>query len=262
MKSNKRILGVIPARYASSRFPGKPLADMVGKSMIQRVWEQASKADRLTKVLVATDNHAIYEHVQSFGGVALMTADHHRTGTERCAEVASHPLYAQYDALINIQGDEPLIDPEQINLLASLFDLNDTLIATLVRKLQNPEDLFNANIVKVVINLHHLAMYFSRSPIPYYRNQPLHQLTHIWHHIGIYGYTIPTLRQLANLEPTPCESAEMLEQLRWLENGFQIRTAISTHESYSVDTPEDLDKVCAIIQNLTEYPKPNSIHLP
>lgn len=249
MKTITKILGVIPARYASTRFPGKPLADVEGKSMVQRVWEQAKKAKRLNEVVVATDNPAIYEHVRSFGGLVMMTSENHTTGTERCAEVATNPAFGAFDALINIQGDEPLIDPNQIDLLASLFDNSQTNIATLIRPMRDIHDLANPNIIKVVVDLHQWAMYFSRAPIPFYRGPEQFNLNKAWHHIGIYGYRSETLQLLARLNQTPCESAEMLEQLRWLENGFRIKTAVSEHVSYSIDTPEDLIKVSAIIQN-------------
>src|ERR1700712_5182937 len=171
------ILGIIPARFASSRFPGKPLVDIGGKSMIQRVYEQAKKCEHLTEVIVATDDTRIYDHVLGFGGVAIMTSEDYQSGTDRCAEVAlQHP---QYNVIINIQGDEPYIDPEQISKLASCFNNPDTQIATLIKKVLTVEELHNTNSPKVIINKLSEAVYFSRSPLPHIRGQEQqHWLNH------------------------------------------------------------------------------------
>lgn len=238
------ILGIIPARYASTRFPGKPLTLINGKSMIQRVYEQATKSG-LTAVLVATDDARILEHVEEFGGKAIRTGEHHQSGTDRCFEA-----YQRYDKpfeyIINIQGDEPFIKPEQIDLVASCFQNPATQLATLIKKITQEEDLFNVNAPKVVINQNGEALYFSRQPIPYCRNVP----TDIWHkqhtyykHIGIYGYRADILEQITQLPPSALELAESLEQLRWLENGFRIATAVTEFETIGIDTPEDLLKV-------------------
>jgi len=235
------ILGIIPARYASTRFPGKPLVDIAGKSMIQRVYEQAKKCIHLTEVIVATDDVRIYDHVLGFGGVVVMTSPDHQSGTDRCAEVAlQHP---QYDVIINIQGDEPYIDPEQIGKLAACFINADTQIATLVKKVQNEQELLNPNSPKVVINKLSEAVYFSRSPLPYIRGQEqqnwLNYFTY-FKHIGIYGYRADVLQQVTKLPVSSLEKAESLEQLRWIENGYRIKVAETELETFAVDTPEDL----------------------
>jgi 3-deoxy-manno-octulosonate cytidylyltransferase (CMP-KDO synthetase) len=238
------ILGIIPARFASTRFPGKPLVDIAGKSMIQRVYEQAKKCDHLTEVIVATDDTRIYDHVLAFGGVAIMTSADHQSGTDRCAEVAlQHP---QYNVIINIQGDEPYIDPEQITKLAFCFNNADTQIATLAKKVANGQELFNVNSPKVVINKLSEAVYFSRSPLPHIRGQE-HQnwLNHFTYfkHIGIYGYRADILQEITNLPVSSLEKAESLEQLRWIENGYRIKVAETELETYAIDTPEDLEKL-------------------
>ena len=239
-----RILGIIPARYASTRFPGKPLIDIAGKSMIQRVYEQAKKCNRLSEVIVATDDDRIFKHVTGFGGVAVMTATDHQSGTDRCAEVAQeHP---EYDVVINIQGDEPYIDPEQITKLISCFNDANTQIATLVKKVLTDHELRNTNSPKVIINKHSEAIYFSRSPLPHIRGQePQHWLQHFTYfkHIGIYGYRADILKQITKLPVSLLEKAESLEQLRWIENGYKIKVAETELETYAIDTPEDLEKI-------------------
>jgi 3-deoxy-manno-octulosonate cytidylyltransferase (CMP-KDO synthetase) len=238
------ILGIIPARYASSRFPGKPLVDIAGKSMIQRVYEQAKKCVDLAEVIVATDDVRIYDHVINFSGVAVMTADTHQSGTDRCAEVASqHP---QYNVIINIQGDEPYIDPEQISKLVYCFNNPATEIATLVKKVKSIDELINPNSPKVVINKLSEAVYFSRSPLPHIRGQEqenwLDYYTY-FKHIGIYGYRADILQEITKLPVSSLEKAESQEQLRWIENGYRIKVAETELETYAVDTPEDLDKL-------------------
>lgn len=238
------VLGIIPARYASTRFPGKPLTDINGKSMICRVYEQASAAG-LAEVIVATDDDRIFAHVQAFGGKAVMTAEHHQSGTDRCFE--AYKLNDKpYEYIINIQGDEPFIKPEQIDLVANCFQRPNTQLATLVKKITTEEELFNVNAPKVVLSTSGDALYFSRQPIPYCRNVP----QDIWHkqhkyfkHIGIYGYRADILEQITQLPPSALELAESLEQLRWLENGFKITTALTEFETIGIDSPEDLLKV-------------------
>jgi 3-deoxy-manno-octulosonate cytidylyltransferase (CMP-KDO synthetase) len=236
-----QILGIIPARFASTRFPGKPLVDIAGKSMIQRVYEQAKKCIHLTEVIVATDDTCIYDHVLSFGGVAIMTSADHQSGTDRCAEVAlQHP---QYNVIINIQGDEPYIDPEQISKVASCFNNADTQLATLVKKIQTEQELFNVNSPKVVVNKLSEAVYFSRSPLPHIRgHEQKDWLNHFTYfkHIGIYGYRADILQQITKLPVSSLEKAESLEQLRWIENGYRIKVAETEIETYAIDTPEDL----------------------
>lgn len=239
-----KVLGVIPARYASTRFPGKPLIDIQGKSMIQRVYEQASKAASLSKVVVATDDNRIAEAVTAFGGSFVMTAETHQSGTDRCAEVASK--IPGYEVVINIQGDEPFIDPAQIDLLSSCFEQTDTAIATLIKAIHTEAELFNVNIPKVLLNASGQAIYFSRQTVPFIRNKEkenwlnAHQF---YKHIGIYGYTTPVLAEITRLAPSSLEIAESLEQLRWVENGYTIQTRVTTIETIAIDTPEDLEKI-------------------
>jgi 3-deoxy-manno-octulosonate cytidylyltransferase (CMP-KDO synthetase) len=239
------ILGIIPARYGSSRFPGKPLVNINGKSMIQRVYEQSCKSTRLGKVIIATDDDRILRHVADFGGAVAMTSPRHLSGTDRCAEIIGRET-GKWDAVVNIQGDEPYIQPEQIDLLCSCFELPDVSIATLVKRISTPEELFNHNNVKVVLNKRNEAIYFSRSPIPYNRNFPEQEwLKHsvYYKHIGIYGYRSKALSEIAALSKTNLEVTESLEQLRWIENGYNIHAAVTTFETVSIDTPEDLEKV-------------------
>ncbi|NEM98390.1 3-deoxy-manno-octulosonate cytidylyltransferase [Pontibacter burrus] len=238
------VLGIIPARYASTRFPGKPLTDINGKTMIRRVYEQASAAG-LAEVIVATDDERILSHVLDFGGKAVMTGEHHQSGTDRCFE-AYKLNNKPYEYIINIQGDEPFIKPEQIDLVASCFKRPNTQLATLVKKITTEEELFNVNAPKVVLSTSGDALYFSRQPIPYCRNVP----QDIWHkqhayykHIGIYGYRADILEQITQLPPSALELAESLEQLRWLENGFKITTALTEFETIGIDSPEDLQRV-------------------
>lgn len=240
-----KIIGVIPARYASTRFPGKPLIDIGGKSMIQRVFEQCLKADVLADVMVATDDERILNHVIDFGGKAMLTAATHQSGTDRCAEVLSK-LQESYDAIINIQGDEPFIDPEQIKLLASAFEHQQVDIASLKKAIKSEDEIRNPNVVKVVTNVHGEAIYFSRSPIPYRRN-PEANITY-FKHVGIYGYKAYILPQLTQLPMGNLEQAESLEQLRWLENGFKIMLKESDMETVAIDTPDDLNKVLKMLQ--------------
>jgi len=239
-----KVLGIIPARYASTRFPGKPLVDIGGKSMIQRVYEQAKRCTALSEVFVATDDQRIFDHVQQFGGKAVMTADAHQSGTDRCAEVASkHP---EYDVIINIQGDEPFIDPEQIARVVSCFGDAGTQLATLVKKINTTEELYNFSSPKVIINKLSEAIYFSRAAIPHVRGEePQRWLYHntYYKHIGIYGYRADILQQVTKLPVSSLEKAESLEQLRWIENGYRIKVAETDLETSAIDTPEDLEKL-------------------
>ena len=245
-----KILGVIPARYASTRFPGKPLVDIGGKSMIRRVYEQTSKCESLAKVYVATDDTRIFDHVKNFGGEVLMTLQDHQNGTSRCNEVLEilqvGKQSEQYDAVINIQGDEPFIDPSQIDKIAGLFSRKQTEIATLVKKISDQHELFNHNVVKVVFAKDQAALYFSRQTIPYLRDFGKNDwLNHadFFKHIGIYGYRAEVLRKISKLDAGRIEGLEQLEQLRCLENGFQIAVEITDIEGISIDVPEDLSKL-------------------
>lgn len=242
-------IGIIPARYASTRLPGKPLLDIAGKSMIQRVYEQAAQAKLLSKVIVATDDERIVQEVASFGGLVQMTDQSHASGTDRCAEVAKH--FQDIAAVVNIQGDEPFIDPLQIDLLITRLQDKGVQIATLVRKFQTTAALLNPNTAKVVLNERQEAMYFSRSPIPYLRGVS----TDLWldkatyyQHIGIYGYKRATLLELTRLPQGELERIESLEQLRWLEHQYPISVAITDKISFGVDTMEDLVQARLIAQ--------------
>ena len=246
-----KILGIIPARFASTRFPGKPLIDLAGKTMIQRVYEQAKMAASLNDVVVATDDERIFEVVESFGGKAVFTSNKHQSGTDRCAEVAEKLM--GFDVVINIQGDEPLINPIQIDLVASCFEDDQTQLATLVKIIKTEDELFNFNTPKVIINKNLEAIYFSRQIIPYLNNvDTKNYLQHhtFYKHIGIYGYKTDTLKEIANLPIGNLESAEMLEQLRWIENGYKIKVAVTEHETLAIDSPDDVERVLrAILPN-------------
>jgi 3-deoxy-manno-octulosonate cytidylyltransferase (CMP-KDO synthetase) len=239
-RSEVRIIGIIPARYASSRFPGKPLTDIKGKSMIRRVYERASSA--LEEVWVATDDDRIFDHVRSFGGNVAMTSTAHESGTERCAEVVEDRLHLDdEDVVINIQGDEPLIDPAQIGRLSDLFLNEEVKIGTLIQPISDGESLNNPNVVKAVIDNKGKALYFSRSPLPFYRDSNiLSEENPSYQHIGIYGYRVGTLKEIVMLKSTSLEQAEKLEQLRWMQHGLSVHTAISHEPSIAIDTPEDL----------------------
>ncbi len=243
-----KILGVIPARYASTRFPGKPLADIAGKSMIELVYRQVMKSTLLSRVLVATDHPAIFNHVKSFGGKVFMTSESHPSGTDRCYETLSNQE-EKFDYVINIQGDEPFIAPEQIDLLADLLD-GKTELATLIKKIEREEELFNPNVVKVVKDDFNEAIYFSRSPIPHVRNTPKGEwLTHhsFFKHIGMYAYRHDILAKITKLEISSLERTESLEQLRWIENGYSIKVAETNQETIGIDTPEDLERAVQFV---------------
>lgn len=236
-------VGIIPARYDSTRFPGKPLAMLGGKTMIRRVYEQASLA--LTEVAVATDNELIYNEVLSFGGTVVMTSPEHRSGTDRCFEAVTK-LHKKYDIVVNIQGDEPFIRPEQILLLASCFTDSSVSIATLARVIQPtdyPHLLENPNVVKVVFSKGMNAQYFSRSVIPFVRNTQKQDFLPcgVYHaHMGLYAFRTDVLKEIVSLSPSEHEELESLEQLRWLDNDYRIKVALTHFESFGIDTPEDL----------------------
>lgn len=244
-KTDTGIVVVIPARYASTRFPGKPLAIVQGKTMIQRVYEQACKASLPDKVAIATDDERIFDHAISFGATVFMTDPELPSGTDRCAAVAGY--FPEASFVINVQGDEPFVQPEQIDLLASvLMNHPQREIATLARRIDNPELLFNPNVVKVVFSINKEALYFSRHPVPYVRGtEPEKWLEKqvFFKHIGLYAFKREVLLELSRLAPAPLEKAESLEQLRWLENGFGIAVGITDIETAGIDTPEDLERV-------------------
>lgn len=241
-------LALIPARYASSRFPGKPLADIHGKPMIRRVYERCITVFG-TDCYVATDDLRIEEAVQAFGGQVIMTSAEHRSGTDRCAEAldAAERLTGRtFDIVVNIQGDEPFIATGQLEQIRNCFTDPTTQIATLVKPFTPAESIFNENSPKVVLSAAGDALYFSRSAIPFLRGVPGEewQARHTYYkHIGLYAYRSDVLRAVTKLPPSPLEKAESLEQLRWIENGYRIRTAVTTLESHAIDTPEDLQHV-------------------
>lgn len=238
-----KVLGVIPARYASSRFPGKPLIDLKGKTMIQRVYEGAKRSELISNVIVATDDHRIQDEVLRFGGQAILTSPNHPSGTDRCAEVLTS--FNDADVVINIQGDEPLVDHRQIDLLLSAFSDPDTKIATLGIRDVSLEDLNNVNRIKIVTNNKGEALYFSRSCIPNHahsKGDPLENYPYL-RHIGLYAYRASVLRELTQLQPTALEKIESLEQLRWLYYGYSIKVVETMIETPNIDVPEDVEKV-------------------
>ena len=249
-----KVLGIIPSRYASTRFPGKALADICGKTMVQRVYEQAKTAAGVEMVMVATDDERIARNVESFGGRVMLTSSNHANGTSRCLEVVEK-LEKQgrtFDVVINIQGDEPLIKPEQIGRLVALFQDEKTDIATLIHPIEKADELMNPNVVKVVTGIQKQALYFSRQAIPFVRGEKIENWpgkTAVYKHLGIYAYRTPVLKKIVLLSPGRLEQAESLEQLRWLENGFVIKADITDYEGVGVDTPEDLAKLINKICN-------------
>jgi 3-deoxy-manno-octulosonate cytidylyltransferase (CMP-KDO synthetase) len=245
-----KCIGIIPARYASTRFPGKPLALINGKTMIRRVYEQATQAGHLSYVLIATDDTRIQEHIETFSGEVVMTSTSHRSGTERCLAALEMLMEKEqgtetFDVLINIQGDEPYIPPSIIDELAACFKDDEIKIATMIRRITSENELLDPNIVKVVIDKNRRAIYFSRTPVPYLRGVEQEDWLKVhtfYKHIGMYGYRVDTLSQLVALPPSPLEKAEVLEQLRWIENGFSVQTIVTDYDSLSVDVPNDLLK--------------------
>ena len=244
-----KILGIIPARFESTRFPGKVLADIAGKSMVQRVYERAAQSSLLDKVVVASESDIVANEVAKFGGEFCLTHDNHASGTDRCYEVLTKQD-TNYDYVVNIQGDEPFIAPAQIDEIASLLD-GKVELATLIKKISTAEELFNVSEVKTVFNHNMEALYFSRQPIPYYRHQPEDKWLNeqdYYKHIGIYAYRADLLENIAVMPVSNLEKSESLEQLRWLENGLKIKLAFTDHESVCIDTPEDLEMVLSNIE--------------
>lgn len=242
----KKIVGIIPARFESSRFPGKPLIDINGVSMIQRIFEQSKKVKQFSNVIIATDDLRIFNHVKEFGGEVVMTSSLHQSGTDRCAEVVNQLVGGNIDIAVNIQGDEPFINPIQIEQLISCFQDEDVKIATLIKKTTILSEITNPNVVKVIIDSLKNAIYFSRQAIPYKRNvnqNKWNEHVDYYKHIGIYAYTTDTLCNITKLKQSKLELAESLEQLRWLENGYKIKTALTELENIAIDTPEDLEKI-------------------
>lgn len=243
MKNKSSFIIIIPARYGSSRFPGKPLADIGGKTMLQRVYEQAAKSGISKKIVVATDDERIYSHVQNFFGEAIMTSSEHKSGTDRCFE-ALKKCNGKFDIVINLQGDEPFIQPEQLHKLAACFADENCNIATLAKRTEKKSEIENPNVVKLVKDNHDYALYFSRSTIPFQREKNVKTI--YYKHIGLYAYRSETLSKITKLPPSSLELSESLEQLRWLENGYKIKTAETELESIAIDTPLDLKRVKAL----------------
>lgn len=245
-----KFIGIIPARYGSSRFPGKPLADMAGKPMIQRVYEQVRLA--LDEVWVATDDKRIADAVSSFGGNAVITSDKHKSGTDRCNEAFS-TINKPFDVVINIQGDEPFIQPQQIESLKNCFTTQEVQLATLVKPFRKEDGfdvLFNPNSPKVVINKNNEAIYFSRSIVPYIRD--VHHTEWLdkhtfYKHIGMYAYRADVLKEITQLPQSSLEIAESLEQLRWIENGYKIKVGFTDIETIGIDTPDDMEKALKLL---------------
>lgn len=242
------ILGIIPARYASTRFPGKPLVQINGKSMIQRVYEQSAKANLLSKIIVATDDNRIAEHVKSFGAEVVITKSEHPSGTDRCFE--AYQLNGEkYDYVLNVQGDEPFLDPKQINSLAEVCD-GVVEIATQMIKCTNKDVLFDKGEVKIILNSNKEALYFSRNVIPFIKGideKEWHNHFNYYRHVGMYVYRTDILEKITKLKPSGLELAESLEQLRWLENGYKIKCVETDFDSHCVDTPEDIEKVIRLM---------------
>lgn len=237
-------IGIIPARFASSRFPGKPLINLGGKYMIQRVYEQCQKSQYLDQVIVATDDQRIYDAVQSFGGLAQMTKADHQSGTDRIAEIAG--TFQSKDIIINIQGDEPFIEPDLIDALIEPLREGKAQIGTAAVQIKHTSAIFDSNVVKVVFNQNQSALYFSRSPIPYQRDHQAEDwLSYgaFYKHIGIYAFLQATLMEISQALPSAIEQQESLEQLRWLDMGKTIFIHQTNHESIGIDTPADLEKI-------------------
>lgn len=244
-----KFLGVIPSRYASTRLEGKPLKDICGHTMIEWVYKR-TKLSNLDEVVVATDDERIYKEVEKFGGKAILTSKEHENGTSRIAEVCTK--YEDYDVIVNVQGDEPLIEPEMINSIINSFKEDDTIsMSTLKYKIDTMEEIENPNYVKVITDKKGYALYFSRSVIPYPRKL---DIQNYYKHVGIYGYKRDFVVEYAKMEPTPLELSESLEQLRALENGYRIKVMETPYKIIGVDTQEELEKV-------REYIKENGLKL-
>ena len=246
----KKFIAIIPSRFGSSRFPGKPLADIAGKSMIQRVYEQVIQA--VDEAWVATDDERIASAVRGFGGKAVLTSADHRSGTDRCAEAVqkvTEETGINFEVVINVQGDEPFIHPDQILALQQPFlDDPGTEIATLIQKIRESAVLFNPAEAKVALDIHGHALFFSRMPIPMvFKSEEQDWIDKfVYHcHVGIYAYRTDVLQQLSRLPEGLLEKAESLEQLRWLENGYRIKTVLTDHATVGIDTPEDLQRIVA-----------------
>lgn len=243
------ILGIIPARYASTRFPGKPLAEIKGKSMLQRVYEQTRKAKHLGDVIVATDDERIKEHALSFGAKVVMTKPDHPSGTDRCFE--AYTLNGvKFDYVLNIQGDEPFLDPEQIDSLAAECKDGAEILTQMI-KCDSYEVLFDKGEVKITLNTSNEGLYFSRNVIPFIKGKgekEWHKHHDYYRHVGMYAYRVDILEKITRLAPSALEKAESLEQLRWLENGYKIKCITTPYDSHCIDSPEDIEKVLKLMK--------------
>jgi 3-deoxy-manno-octulosonate cytidylyltransferase (CMP-KDO synthetase) len=251
--SSLKSIAIIPARFESTRFPGKPLVTIAHKTMIQHVYERSLQAKNVAEVIVATDDARILQAVQAFGGQACMTSPLHRSGTDRVAEVAAS---SDADVIVNVQGDEPLIDPEALNAVVEPFQSDPSLMISTLSVEGTDGELDNPNVVKVVVDHDGFALYFSRSPIPFFRDpSPTDgDNRRFLKHVGLYAYRRTFLARLATLRESYLEKAEALEQLRFLENGYRIKVVNSTYQSLAVDTPEDLERVNAYIKERAWQP--------
>ncbi len=237
-------IAVIPARYAATRLPGKPLVSLAGKSMIERVWERTRRAKKISRVIIATDDERILKAVAGFGGEAAMTRSEHRSGTERVAEVAAGMARNDAEIFVNVQGDEPLIDPDAIDAAVEAIESDESvMVSTLMVPIAKAADIMDPNIVKVVLDFDGNALYFSRAPIPWVRDRE--SPVHVQHmkHLGLYAFRSAALLDFPTLPLGDLERVEQLEQLRWMENGYKIRVAETAHDSVSVDVPEDVARV-------------------
>jgi 3-deoxy-manno-octulosonate cytidylyltransferase (CMP-KDO synthetase) len=244
-------VAIIPARYASTRLPGKPLVMLHGKTMIERVWERVRRASRISRVIVATDDQRILQAVAAFGGEAVMTRSEHRSGTERIAEVVATIVDGKEDIFVDVQGDEPLIEPGAIDTAVDAIESEtDVQVATLAVPVAKPADIMDPNVVKVVLDFDGNALYFSRAPIPWVRDRdaPVHAL-HL-KHLGLYAFRRNALLDFPTLPIGDLERVEQLEQLRWMENGYKIRVAETSYDSLSVDVPEDVSRLDQILREL------------
>ena len=240
-----RIIGIIPARLASTRLPGKPLVDIGGSSMVMRVVEQAKRSTKIADVVVATDDLRVMEHVAAHGGQCVMTSPDHPSGTDRCFEALTRVGRDRYDAVVNIQGDEPFIEPAQIDEVCAALRGAPGGIATLAQVVRDDRDLDDPGEVLIATDAHMDALYFSRAAIPFLRDPgegPRHARFRFLKHVGLYGYRTEVLERIVKLAPSALEKAEALEQLRWLENGLKVRIGLTAHPSFCVDTPADLEE--------------------
>jgi 3-deoxy-manno-octulosonate cytidylyltransferase (CMP-KDO synthetase) len=242
-------IAVIPARYAATRLPGKPLVSLAGKPMIQRVWERARQATRISRVIIATDDERIVKAALGFGAEAVITRAEHRSGTERVAEVAAHDQSSGEEIFVNVQGDEPLVEPDAIDTLVEAIEAEEGVsVATLMVPITKPADIMDPNIVKVVLDFDGNALYFSRAPIPWVRDREAPVHAQHMKHLGLYGFRRDALLDFPTLPVGDLERIEQLEQLRWMENGYKIRVAETQHDSVSVDVPEDVSRVEALLR--------------